>query len=72
MFLTRWSLKGKTAKAIYAKWQDLTFDPSKADIEEFIGDVIQIATQLRYPERAQVMAIMDVLHTDIHNTTLNI
>ena len=29
----------------------------KDDIEDFIGDVRQIATQLGYPEAAQVMAI---------------
>ena len=37
-----------------------------------IGDVIQIATQLSYLERAQVMVVMSALPTDIHNTTLNI
>ena len=72
MLLTRWSLKGKTADALYAEWQNLAFDPTKDDIEEFIGDVIQIATQLGYPEKAQVMAIRGALPTDIHNTTLNI
>ena len=72
MFLTRWSLKGRTADALYAKWQDLSFDHSKDDIKEFIGDLIQTATQLGYVERAQVMAIRGVLPPDIHNTTLNI
>ena len=41
-------------------------------MEEFIGDVIQTATQVDYPERAQVMAIRGALPTDIHNTTLDI
>ena len=41
-------------------------------IEEFIGYVIQISTQLGYPQRGQVMAIMGALPTDIQNTTLNI
>ena len=71
MFHTRWSLKGKTADALYAKWQNLGFNLSKDDIEEFIGDVMQIATQLGYPERAMAMAIRGVLPTDIHNRTLN-
>ena len=49
-----------------------TFDPSQDDIEEFIGDVRRIATQLGYLERAQVMAIKGALPTDIYNTALNI
>ena len=32
MFLTRWSLKGKTADALCAEWQNLSFDLSKDDI----------------------------------------
>ena len=70
MFLNRWSLKGKTAVAFYAEWQNLAIDPSKADIEELIGDVIQIATQIGYPD--QVVAIRGALPIDIHNMTLNI
>ena len=65
MFLTRLFLKGKTADALCAKWQNLAFDPSKDDIEMFIGYVIQIVTQLGYLEIAQVMAIRSVLPTDI-------
>ena len=72
MFLTRWSLKGKTADALYAIWQNVAFYPSKDDIEESIEDVIQIATQIGYPKRAQIMPIRHALPTDIHNITLNI
>ena len=72
MFLTMWSLKGKTAGALYAEWQNQAFDPTKGDMEEFIGDVMQIATQQGYPERPHIMAIRGALPTDIHNTTLNI
>ena len=64
MFFTRWSLKGKTANGLYAEWQNFAFDPSKDDIEEFIGDIIQILTQLGYLESIQVMAIGGVLPTD--------
>ena len=72
MFLTRWSLKGKAVDALYAKWQNLSFDTSKDNVKEFTGDVIQIATQLGYLERAQVMAISSALPIDIYNTTLAI
>ena len=33
MFITRWSFKVETADALYSKWQNLAFDPSKDDIE---------------------------------------
>ena len=71
-FNTRWSIKGKTPDALYAEWQSLQFDPSKEDVEDFINDVQQIATQLGYPERAQVMAIKGCLPMDVHNSCLNI
>ena len=57
IFTTRWLAKGKTQDALYAEWQNLSFNPAKDDIEEFIGYVRQIATQLGYPEAAQIMAI---------------
>ena len=72
MSFPRWALKDKTADALYAEWQFFSFDPVRDDIEEFIGDVIQIATKLGYLERTQVMVIMGALSTVIHNITINI
>ena len=55
VFTTRWSVKGKAPDALYAEWQKISFDSAKDYIEDFIGDVRQIATQLVYPEVAQAM-----------------
>ena len=54
-FLARWLVKGRTQDALYAEWQSLSFDPAKDDIEEFMTDVKNIASQLNYPEASQVM-----------------
>ena len=64
MLLTMWSMKGRTADTLYAEWQNLSFDPSKDDIEDFIGDVIQLATQLGYLERPQAVTIRGALPPD--------
>ena len=58
-FIERWSTKGKTLDALYSEWQNLKFDPTTDDIDEFISDVKNLAKYLGYPERAQVMAIRD-------------
>ena len=64
-FIERWSTKG--ADALYSEWQNLKFDPTTDDIDEFISDVKKLAKCLGYPERAQVMAIRDYAHGSIHN-----
>ncbi len=70
-FNTKWALKGKTQDALYAEWQHLAFYPAKDDIEDFVTDVQDIATQLGYPDRAQVMAVKGCLPLDVHNSCLN-
>ena len=71
-FLTRWALKGRTLEALFAAWQNLSFDPAKDDIEEFIIEVQNLAKQLGFPEAAQIIAIKGALPTDIFNICLNI
>ena len=70
-FCTRWSLKGKTPSALYAQWQNLSFDPGTEDIEDFLSDVKEIATQLGYPDAAQVMAIKQCMPLEVHSCCLN-
>ena len=71
-FLARWSVKGRTQDALCAEWPSLSFDPAKDDIEDFMTDVKNIASQLNYPDTAHVMAIKDMLPIKIYNTCLNI
>ena len=56
------------------EWQNLKFDPSKDDIEDFCNDVKNLASRLGYPEDAQVMAIKailpPVLVTQVINMTM--
>ena len=68
LFCERWSLKGKTQDALYAEWQALSFDPAKDDIEEFIGDVVNIAQRLNYPENARIIAIRNALPLQVFNS----
>ena len=64
MFLARWQLKGRTPQTLYMEWQNLKFDPTKDDIEDFCNDVKNLANRLGYPEDAQVMAIKVTLPPD--------
>ena len=70
--MARWSVKGRTQDALYAEWQSLYFDLGKDDIEEFLTDVKNIASQLNYPDAAKVMVIKGVLPIKIYNKCLNI
>ena len=49
-----------------------SFYPPKDNVEDFIGDVRQIATQINYTEAVQVMVIQGSLSIKIYNTCLNI
>ena len=71
-FLARWSVKGRTQDALYAKWQSISFDLGKDDIEEFMTDIKNIPSQLNYPDAAHVMAIKGMLPIKISNTCLHI
>ena len=64
-------MKGRTQDALYAEWQSLSFDPAKDDTEEFMTDVKNIASQLNYPDAAQVMMMKGALPIKIYNTCLN-
>ena len=39
LFLTRFAVQGRTPEALYAEWQNLSYDPAKDDIEDFVRDV---------------------------------
>ena len=71
-FIERWSTKGKTPDALYSEWQNLKFDPTADDIDEFISDVKILAKYLGYPERAQVMAIRDCMPMEVFTMCLSI
>ena len=71
-FIERWSTKGRTEDALYSEWQNLKFDPTADDIDEFISDVKNLAKYLGHPERAQVMAIRDCMPMEVFTMCLSI
>ena len=52
LFLTRFAVQGRTPEALYAEWQNLSYDPTKDDIEDFVRDVKKLPEQLGYGDTA--------------------
>ena len=42
---------------MYAEWQNLTYDPAKDDIEDFVRDIKKLAEQLGYGDTAALIAV---------------
>ena len=61
LFLTRFAVQGRTPEALYAEWQNLSYDPAKDDIEDFVRDVKKLAEQLGYGDTAALMAVRGAL-----------
>ena len=57
LFLTRFAVQGRMPEALYVEWQNLTYDPAKDDIEDFVRDVKKLAEQLGYGDTAALMAV---------------
>ena len=72
MFLARWQLKGRTPQTLYMEWQNLKFDPTKDDIEDFCNDVKNLANRLGYPEDIQVMAMKAMLPPVLVTQVINV
>ena len=58
-------------EALYAEWQNLSYDPAKDDIEDFVRDVKKLAEQLGYGDTAALMAVRGALPLDLQNLTVN-
>ena len=71
LFLTRFAVQGRTPKALHAEWQNLTYDPAKDDIEDFVRDIKKLAEQLGYGDTTALMAIRGALPLDLQNLTVN-
>ena len=71
LFLTWFAVQGRTPEALYAEWQNLTYDPAKDDIEDFVQDVKKLAEQLGYGDTAALMAVWGALPLDLQNLTVN-
>ena len=56
---------------MYAEWQNLTYDPAKDDIEDFVRDVKKLAEQLGYGDTTALMAVWGALPLDLQNLTVN-
>ena len=66
LFLARFAKEGRTLEAAYNAWGALTFDPNKADIEQFVLKVEELAKKLGYNEDAQMMSVKSVLPRDVY------
>ena len=71
LFLTRFAVQGRMPEALYAEWQNLSYDPAKDDIEDFVRDVKKLAEQLGYGDTAALMAVRGALPLDLQNLTVN-
>ena len=71
LFLTCFAVQGRTPEALYAEWQNLSYDPTKDDIEDFVRDVKKLAEQLGYGDIAALMAVRGALPLDLQNLTVN-
>ena len=71
LFLTCFAVQGRTPEALYAEWQNLTYDPAKDDIEDFVRDVKKLAEQLGYGDTAALMAVRGALPLNLQNLTVN-
>ena len=71
LFLTRFAVQGRTPEALYAEWQNLSYDPAKDDIEDFVRDAKKLAEQLGYSDTAVLMAVQGALPLDLQNLTVN-
>ena len=71
LFLTRFAVQGRTPEALYAEWQNLNYDPTKDDIEDFVRDIKKLAEQLGYGDTAALMAVRGALPLDLQNLTVN-
>ena len=71
LFLTHFAVQGRMPEALYAEWQNLTYDPTKDDIEDFVRDVKKLAEQLGYGNTAALMAVRGALPLDLQNLTVN-
>ena len=69
-FITRFAPQGRTPEALYAEWQNLSFNPSKDDIEEFIDDVRKLSEKLAYGAGATLMAVKGAMPLDLQNLIL--
>ena len=54
------------------EWQNLKFDPTKDDIEDFCNDVKNLAKKLGYTEDAQVIAIKAMLPPVLVTQVINV
>ena len=71
LFLTQFAIHGRTPEALYMEWQNLTYDPAKDDIEDFVRDVKKLAEQLGYGDTTALMAVQGALPLDLQNLTMN-
>ena len=71
LFLTHFAIQGRTPEALYAEWQNLSYDPMKDDIEDFVKDVKKLAEQLGYGDTAALMAVRGALPLDLQNLMVN-
>ena len=71
LFLILFAIQGQTPEALYVEWQNLTYDPAKDDIEDFVQAVKKLAEQLGYGNTAALMAVCGAFSLDLQNLTMD-
>ena len=66
LFIKRFAKEGRTTHAAFEAWRNLTFDPAKDDVEEFMTNIKNLAATLAFNEEAQVMAIKSNMPRDVY------
>ena len=66
LFIKRFAKEGRTMHDAFEAWRNLKFDPAKADVEEFMTNIKNLAATLAFNEEAQVMAIKSNMPRDVY------
>ena len=66
LFTTYFSLDGRSLAALHKKWNHMTFDADKEDIEDFIQEVVDTGTKIEMTEIQQVLHIRNQMPPDAY------
>ena len=67
-FSRYFSTQGRSLTHLHNAWKSFTFDPESMDIEDFIRDVQECGTQLRYDERSIMEMIKSCMPRENYGT----
>ena len=71
-FSRYFSTQGRSVKNLHERWKMFKFNPQTDDIEEFVRDVQETATQLKYDEEAVSNVIKTCMPMDMYTSLYEI